>query len=588
MRNFLFCLTLLLFLGLPFTQEGIAKEYEIPTIKVEAIIRSDGSVRIIEHRTYRFEGSFSWADYRLPFEGFKAIKDIRVSEQNSPFQHNNSEEAGTFLVQRNEDHIRIQWFYNAEDEQRTFTISYTLEGAIVHGPAWSEFFWNYISSDRDKDTDQFQVMLTLPRAVNNDSLYSWKRGPLSKLTLSNMVDGYTATASNVDDDEFVKIRTVFPRSVFTVDAISTNDPDFSLAQARADEEAHKKTVIAEQKRDARLADYGQQFIIIASLLSILAFVFFYRKYGKRHTVSTVSATETIMIPGRLKPAVAGWLLTKRNIGSAHLMATLLDLARKKYFIIKEQEPKKRWLASDKKIFTIEKPDSQPQGELSKWEADLADFISTEIKKGNNRIDKLFSESSYKASKWFSSWKNKVDKECKSFGWYDKHSYTGVYWNSAVQSFLLIGSLTATIWAGPIGIIGILITTIFLIGSMGIIRRTPEGERKHKRWQAYKDGLKNAENYNIEQTTLDKHFIYSVAFGLSKNDIQAVFKQSDMSNIAFYWFVFHGNSIQSASEIASTFSTLGATGTSSFPGASAGAGAGASAGAAGGGAAGGAG
>lgn len=588
MRITTLVLTFILSIVLAVPQAVQAKEYTIPTIRVEVQVQPDGTVRITEHRTYKFEGDdFSWADYRLPFRGFKSITDIRVAENGQPFTNENSEEPGTFMVSRNDDQVQIKWFYNAEDEERTFSISYTLEGALVIGPAWAEFFWNYLSPDREKDTRTLRIDMQLPAAVGTDSMYSWKRGPQDNITLQETSAGYTVRATNIDDDEFVKIRSVFPRSVFDEGTVTTNDSDFTLAWARQDEKNYQEAEAKRQARQARYAAYGQQLTIVIALLSILAFLFFYRKYGTRHSAGTVSSTETIMIPGRLKPAVAGWLLMKRNIGSPQLMATILDLARRKHFIIKEEAPEKKWMGGEKKVFSIERTDTQPQDELADWEADLADFVNTQIKNNNNRIDKLFSESSYKASKWFSSWKKKVNNHCKTFGWYDQESYTGVYGNVAVQIFLLIASIIATVWAGPVGIVGITITTLFLIGSMAIIRRTPEGERTYKRWKAYREGLKNAGRHSFEQDVLDKHFIYAVAFGLSKDDIQTVFEQYSGSEIVFYWFVFHGDGVRSASEVAGTFSTLSATGASAFPGATGG-GAGASAGAAGGGASGGAG
>src|SRR5699024_4037099 len=104
--------------------------------------------------------------------------------------------------------------------------------------------------------------------------------------------------------------------------------------ARANEQAHQQKVMAKRKEKERLAGYGRQLVVIISILSIAAFLFFYRKYGKRHSTGNTSSAETIMIPGKLKPAAVGWLLGNRTITSAHLMATLLDLARRNHFVIR--------------------------------------------------------------------------------------------------------------------------------------------------------------------------------------------------------------------------------------------------------------
>ena len=105
--------------------QASAKEYEIPNIKVEVSINEDGTVRITEHLTYVFDGSFSWAEYELPKEGYSAIKNIQVSENGQSFINENSETAGTFSIAKNENAVKIRWYYQAVDENRTFTISYT-------------------------------------------------------------------------------------------------------------------------------------------------------------------------------------------------------------------------------------------------------------------------------------------------------------------------------------------------------------------------------------------------------------------------------------------------------------------------------
>lgn len=586
MRKYAVHLFVPLFLILSAFHSAQAKEYTIPTIRIEATILPDGSVRIVEHRTYVFDDDFSWADYRLPLKGFTAIENITVTENGRSYLNRNDEQPGTFLVNRDNEEIQIKWFYEAENEQRTFTIAYTLKGAIVTGPKWAEFFWNYISAEREKDTESLRIEMKLPAAVTTDSLYVWERGPESKIDLQKTSSGYTLTAKNLDDDESVKIRSVFPTHLLLTTAKTINDDDFSLASARQNEETYQKEQEAIQQRNALYAGYGQKLLIAVSLLSIIAFIFFFRKYGKRHAAGPGIPDETLLIPGRLKPAVAGWLLMKRNVGSAQLMATLLDLARRKYFVIKEQEPEKKWLSGEKKIFTIESSGNSSKDDLTSWESDLHDFVNEQIADDNNRIDKLFSASSYKASKWFSSWKKKLNHSCKAHGWYDQASYTGAYANAAAQLPLLAGSAVATFWAGPIGVIGIAITTICMIASLGIIRRTPGGERTYRQWKAYRKGLKNAPEHAVDRNILDRHFIYAISFGLSKTEIESLFNQCDASTIAFYWFIFHGNSHHSASEIAGTFSTLGASGAAAFPGAAGGAGA--TAGSAGGGASGGAG
>ena len=73
-----------------------AKEYSIPEIQVDVQINADGTITITEHRTYVYDGSYTWANYRLPKSGYSAIRDISVSENGESYTNLNTEEPGTF------------------------------------------------------------------------------------------------------------------------------------------------------------------------------------------------------------------------------------------------------------------------------------------------------------------------------------------------------------------------------------------------------------------------------------------------------------------------------------------------------------
>jgi len=583
-----FCLVLVGSLFMLPVQDAFSKSYTIPIIKVEVTIQPDGSVTVTEHRTYRFDGSYTWADYQLPFRGFSTIKDLRVLENGDPYRNENNEEPGTFQVQRNEDTIRMQWFYEAQDEERTFTISYTLEGVLTIGPEWSQLFWSYLNGNREKDTDSLSVALQLPSAVGADSIHTWSRGPQQKILVAGTSNGYTAEAVDIDNSEHVTIRSVFPTSTLYRPEVQITDSTFSLEWAQADEQVFKQKQAEQAERNELYAEYGWQLMLLTILISIGCFAFFYQKFGKRYSARSVSVAETIMIPRRLKPAVTGWLIS-RHIGSHHLMATLLDLARRGHFIIEEQEPENKIFGAKKQVFSVKRADSTPVDELTDWEKSLADFVNRQITESNNRLDELFSGSSIKSAKWFSEWKEMLKTYCKKKAWYDSKSYTGVYANISIQMLLLAPAIFATLWAGPVGVTAVIVVAFMLIASFSIVRRTKEGEVEYAKWKAYQKGLTNAAHHSVSDDLLDKHFIYAIALGLSKEAIENLFKQMDTQQFAFIWFVLHTPSTQSYAATASTFSTLAATGATSFPGSSSSsATAGASAGAAGGGAAGGAG
>ncbi|MDR9418042.1 DUF2207 family protein [Gracilimonas sp.] len=572
-----------------YTLDLSAKDYSIPTIQVDVHVDENGTITITEHRTYVFDGSYSWANYRLPKTGYSAMQNIRITEGDRAFTNLNTEEPGTFLVEESDEAFNIKWFFEAEDEERTFTVTYTLEDALVIGPEWSEFFWTYVASGREKSTDDLDILIQLPYMVPDSSLHSWVREPGWDITTDFYDNGFQFTGENISRSQAVTIRTVFPTSVFDENSVQVSDSDFSLTLAREQEDNFRE----EQRRAAEEEERSQALAIEISIviagLSIIAFIFFYRKYGSRHKVN-LSANESIMLPGREKPAAIGWLLMNRTVTYSFITATLLDLARRKYFKVEEKEPdpdEKSWLSSnDDSHFTVHRTDKPAEQDMTEYELSLLNYVEKRITEKGHKFEDIFKFSESDASKWFYSWKKKLKSYCKSKEWVDPTSYKGLWWNIGIQSILLTASIFGIFLIHPLMGFTVLVVLFGWLLSFAIVRRTPKGEELYQRWKNYLKALKSAKEHSISQDKLGLHFIYGIAFGLNQDQIESLFEQNPGAVSAIYWIVLLPNSTSSPADMANSLSNLAATGSTSAGGGSFGGGA--SAGVAGGGASGGAG
>lgn len=569
-----------------FSHSVHAKEYSIPQLHIEVQINEDGTITITEHRTYVFDGSYSWANYRLPKSGFSAMRDIQVSESGNEFINLNTEEPETFLVEDSDEAFNIKWFFDAEDEKRTFTITYTLEGALVVGPDWSEFFWTYAAGGREKSTDELEILVRLPEMVADSSLRSWVREPAWDISSNLLDNGFQFTGENISRKQAVTIRAIFPTSVFDENYIQVTDPDFSIAAAEEQEanfrEEQRLAAEDEQRRQALATEIS----IVVAGISLIVFIFFYRKYGSRHKIA-LSTNESIMLPGREKPAPIGWLLMNRTVSHSLIMATLLDLARRDYFTIKENEPEEEgWMSSKDPYFTVQPTDKSPERNLTEYEVSLLNFVNEQISEEGNKLEEIFAFGKSDVTKWFYAWKEKLTNYCKDQKWIDPESYTGAYWNAGVQSVLLLASVSAIFFLHPLMFIATGVSFVGLILSFVIIRRTPKGEELYRRWNSYRKALQNAKDHSISEELIGVHFIYAIAFGLGKKPVESMFEQHPGAVASIYWIAILPGMSSSPANIASSFGTLAATATSSASGG--GFSGGASAGAAGGGASGGAG
>ena len=85
-RRFIF-LPILVLLSLLAPKSALAKDYFFPKVEGTYTIGRDGTVSVVENRTYSFDGSFSWADIKIPLtverEGYKynaSIENFEVLE----------------------------------------------------------------------------------------------------------------------------------------------------------------------------------------------------------------------------------------------------------------------------------------------------------------------------------------------------------------------------------------------------------------------------------------------------------------------------------------------------------------------------
>ena len=565
-----------------------ANDYTIPEIKIDVEILNDGTVRFTEHLTYVFDGTFSWADHRFPKEGFAEATNISVSENGEAYINSNSENAGTFSVSESNRNLIIKWHYNATDTTRTFTISYDLLGALSVGEDWVQFNWNYLASGRNKSTEDLAIQITLPVETSPETIHAWTRLPAENHTLTVHERGITLTGSDISGRQLVSIRSLFPRSLFDGSLLPINEPLLTLERIVEEEEELAAEMERKAERDAFYASITQPVTILLVVISIAVFIFFYQKFGKRHSTKTISDQETILLPDRTKPAIIGRLLSYSTTTGNHLTATIFDLARRGWFSIHEKKEEKRSVfSSESSQFKISITDREPEdaGKLPAWEQQTIEYVKEQISEGTDTFDKLFTTKSF--TKWYAKWMKEIKKEYDALNWIDSRSMTGLAIHLIIQLLLFIASLALLIFGSEFALIAVVSTGIMCGASAAILRRTEEGETMFRRWNAYLKGLQNADKRTINMEMLGHHFIYATAFGVSQKKITVMLeKGTDDTSLLFPWIVLMAGSNATPATVASSISTLSASGTSSFSGSVGGSGA--SVGSAGGGASSGAG
>jgi uncharacterized membrane protein len=136
-----------------------AKSYHFSRVLIDATVLPDGSLQIVDHRTYDFSGDFHGADYTIQWPSDK-IENFKVEENAKEFHVDSNPFVSPF---------HAVWFYNAADEQRTFTISYRADCAVDAFSDTAHLLWQFVGTGWTVPTDFVKVTVHLPGVAEKPS-----------------------------------------------------------------------------------------------------------------------------------------------------------------------------------------------------------------------------------------------------------------------------------------------------------------------------------------------------------------------------------------------------------------------------------
>ncbi len=204
------------------------KDYYFSSVTIKVNINKDGSFDVIEKRTYKFIGAFSWGTYWLQKSGFSSLENFKISDESSQYINNSSGNPGTYSFTEDSNKYTATYYYSALNEQKTFTFSYKINGGIKVYQDVADFNWKLVGTGWDKKTDYFEAYVYLPSKVNENELYVFGHGPTNGII--EKIDGSGAhyKLTNLPPNTYVEARVVFPSNILSTTKMSQNGLDSIL------------------------------------------------------------------------------------------------------------------------------------------------------------------------------------------------------------------------------------------------------------------------------------------------------------------------------------------------------------------------
>jgi uncharacterized membrane protein YgcG len=480
-----------------------AKTFIWRRLDCDITIQPNGDLRISEKNEINFiSGSFTFGYRDIEMSRITSISDIRATEGDRDIRiETGRAENGDF---------RIKYYFSrpAQNETRTFNLTYTVQGATRYYQNGDQVYWACVYAARSGfEVQNSRTTIRLPG--NATATVAETYG--AKATLSGKGETIvTATATEpIASGKELEVRVQFPHGIIS-------------GTAPAWQQAYDKQREFEETQKPRLDLIGLVVGALAALFGPAGVFVMWQTRGKDPRVGLIADYITAP-PSNLSPGIAGALIDEQA-DLQDVLATLIDLARKGVIDMREDASSSdKWQGVSDWIFsTGEKPNQS----LLPHEQKLLNALN--LNQGERRLSEL---------------KNKFFVQLGGIkeSLYDQLVAQKFYFAkppSTRNNYILLGvlilvsSVAACLGSGvllngsdyficlPIALFFTGVLTIIIARAMP--QATRLGAEAKMRARAFKRYLENIERYtdlNTAKAQFDTYLPYAIAFGLERSWIK---------------------------------------------------------------------
>lgn len=203
-------------------RNAYADEYSIDSVNIEATVSPDGSLSVIESRTFDFDGSFHGVYWKIPTGSYDGrtiettITDVGEMVDGSyvPFTEAYLGDEHTYQLRDQGSYIEVKLYSAHEYEDATFVIGYTNTNHAARYDDVSTLYWKFVSDGWDVESRNVTCTVHLPvpegrRVEPEENVRAWGHGPLDAV-VSFVDDDVVYRVPGVGTSEFAEARITFP------------------------------------------------------------------------------------------------------------------------------------------------------------------------------------------------------------------------------------------------------------------------------------------------------------------------------------------------------------------------------------------
>jgi hypothetical protein len=389
-------------------------------------VQPDGSLGISERLEVAFSGDFHFGYRDIPLREGESLVNPSVAERGIAYRRGTATDLGpgvpgTFGVERRGDEARIVWYFNAADQTRAFTISYTLRRVAV---AYDDVVDVNLKVWGDQWAEPLARLVAIEsapgRILRGWGKPVWVRGDVE-------LTGRRATlrAVSVPAHQFVELRTLIPRSAFSstlgMKVVRGNAFDRIVAEEKADAEVYARDAERIDRLKAHPLPVAAIVLALGTLPALLVITAVYWAFGRERRTSYDREYEQEP-PTDTEPALVPTLLRQGGeAGSYEFTATLFDLVRRGVY---KAEPvtTERSIWGGLRSETVSDLELSPgvTEDLRPWERDVADVADGVLDGSTERLSRFrdrIEDERESMHPRFSAFKEAVGRETRRRRWF---------------------------------------------------------------------------------------------------------------------------------------------------------------------------
>lgn len=329
--------------------EAFAKSYDMTKVDIAAQANTDGSLTVVEQRTFDFDGKFTavwWTFEGLPSNAKLIVNSMRMANVDGdgnvagewealpsvPFVFDWRHEGGPGIDAYSVDTPMntVYAFFNIKDAKAIIELDYTVVNGVQAYKDVGEVYWKYVGDQWEEPSSDVNMTLTLPVPQDvaveaGQNVRAWGHGPLDGSLTINADGSVSYTVPKVHDGQYAEARVVFPVEWLT--HLSYQDASLHGDETHLDQVLTEEKGWADQANRSRLQALG--FIVALGVLCVLLIVWAlwaYFRFGKEYAPSFTDEYWRDVPDPRAHPAVIARLWRWDHESQDDFTATLMHLS----------------------------------------------------------------------------------------------------------------------------------------------------------------------------------------------------------------------------------------------------------------------